>query len=837
MAAALLRILLAGVRARKLATLLCLLAIALGVALGLAVELIHRAALDEFGRGLRELAGASDLQVVGPGSGFDDASYARVAAATGVRSASPVIDLEARLPEHGRSLRIVGIDPLRAIDLGQALLPVGTAETGGGDRLAVFAPDAIFLSPAAMARLGLAEGAELAVQTGTEMRRLRVAGGIPGAGGGVVLGLMDIAAAQEVFGWIGRVSRIDVRLVRREAEDAFRRAVAGQLPAGVQIVRPDAEVGQAAELSRAYRVNLTMLAAIALLTGAFLVFTTQLLAAARRMQEFALLRALGVEARQLQRVLLIEGALVGVLGGAIGIALAHGVARIVLAAGGADLGAGYFAGIQPVLRFDPFASAAYLVLGTLAGIAGAALPARAALHLAPARVLRAADETVVAAVLPRGRWAVPCLALAAVCASLPAWDGVPVGGYAAIALVVVGAVLLLPAAVRAGLRLWPAGRTSALRLARARLVGAPWQAQVVAAGVVVSMSLAVAMAIMVASFRTSVDDWLGQVLPADLYVSPSRAAQSGFLSSADLAHLSAVPGVEGVRALRFDAIRLDARRSPLTLIARDVDGGAALPLVGERLPLAAWRGHPPAWISEAAVDLFGLQVGQIVELPLRGRSRAFIIAGVWRDYARQHGSIVIERSDYVASTGDDGANDAALWLRDGVSPDGVAEAIRGQLGGGVFEIAQPGDIRRRSLAIFDRTFFVTYLMEAVAVVIGLFGVATSFAALTTARRKEFGVLRHLGLARHTVGAMLALEGALTAFVGTIVGLGGGLAVAWILIEVINRQSFHWSMDLRIPFAGLAAFACAMTLLAAVAAWIAGRAAMRDSAVHAVREDW
>jgi putative ABC transport system permease protein len=197
----------------------------------------------------------------------------------------------------------------------------------------------------------------------------------------------------------------------------------------------------------------------------------------------------------------------------------------------------------------------------------------------------------------------------------------------------------------------------------------------------------------------------------------------------------------------------------------------------------------------------------------------------------------MELTDYRARTGDPLSNDIAVSLAPGATVDAVSTALRAALDKRTIEIALPGEIRAVTLAIFDRTFLVTYLMEAVAVLIGLFGISTSFAALATARRKEFGMLRHLGLTRTEIGRLLALEGALTAAVGVAVGTAAGGAIALILIEVINRQSFHWSMDVHLPLAALAAFAAALVLLAALAARLSGHQAMRQNAVLAVREDW
>ncbi|HRC60638.1 MAG TPA: ABC transporter permease, partial [Candidatus Propionivibrio aalborgensis] len=303
------------------------------------------------------------------------------------------------------------------------------------------------------------------------------------------------------------------------------------------------------------------------------------------------------------------------------------------------------------------------------------------------------------------------------------------------------------------------------------------------------------------------------------------------------ARIAAVTGVGRVNFTRHDRLRLVAGQTPVALIARPVSAdGRELPLVGTAV-LDGSSKEPAIWISEALQDIYGWQPGQQVELPLAGRPVRMRVAGVWRDYARQTGALMIDLADYRRLTGDQLVNDAAILLAPGVAPDQVAAALTATSSPGTLSIAYPGEIRAISLRIFDRTFAVTYLLEAVAVIIGLAGVAASFAALAVARRREFGMLRHLGLTRRQIGWMLAQEGALAAGVGVIGGLLAGAAIGLVLIEVVNRQSFHWSMDLRIPYGSLAVFASVLIVLAALAAVAAGRQAMRQGAILAVREDW
>jgi putative ABC transport system permease protein len=251
----------------------------------------------------------------------------------------------------------------------------------------------------------------------------------------------------------------------------------------------------------------------------------------------------------------------------------------------------------------------------------------------------------------------------------------------------------------------------------------------------------------------------------------------------------------------------------------------------------AAKDGPAVWVSEGVKDLYGYGVGDRVRLPLEGREIAFTVRGVFRDYARQHGSILIDRADYMALTGDRRVNDAAIWLAPGATRAAATNALRALPGGEALEISDPGEIRQVSLRIFDRSFAVTYAMEAVAVLVGLFGLSSSLGAIVLARRRELGVLRHLGLTRRQLGAMLAAEGGLLALLGALAGLVTGLAISLILIYVVNRQSFSWSMELHPPYAFLLALTLLLVALAIVTAVVSGREAMGMGPVRAVREDW
>lgn len=814
------------------------LAVMLGVALAFSVHLINASALDEFAGAARSVGGQPDLELRAAQGSIDEALYARIATQPEVAVASPVLELQTlALASDGsrRSVRVLGVDALVVAQVAPALVPV---TAGAADRLAIVAPDTVFPNAAAQAVL---PAQRLQVQAGISLRTLDVAGSV-NAGGGPLL-VMDIGAAQDLFDRGGQLSRIDVKLKPGVSRDAWLRAMA--LPAGVQAGDPG-DAGQRVDaLSRAYRVNLTVLALVALFTGAFLVFSVLALSVARRAQQLALLGVLGLTARQRLHLVLAESAVLGVAGSALGVALGAALAAAALALLGGDLGGGYFPGVQPRLQWSTPAAVAYGLLGVVAAMVGGWLPARHAAALPLAQTLKG-----LGAGLPRARrhgWGWTALAAAGVLALLPPVAGIPIAAYLSVGLLLVGGVGVLPATVglvydriapRVAHRLLPL-----LAVERARRVRE--SAAVAVSGVVAALSLAVALTVMVASFRQSVSDWLAVLLPADLYLRTAVSTAAGdtaFLTPRLVHAVTTLPGVERSATQRARNLPLDPARPPVTLLARPVgDAARTLPLVGDAVAVPA--GQIAVYVSEAMVDLYGARPGEPLPVLESALGRGpFVVAGVWRDYVRQTGAVILDQRDYQRLTGDTRINDVMLWVKAGTPladvQAQVRAAVRRETGDpGLVELASAAEVRNVSLRIFDRSFAVTYWLQAVAIGIGLFGIAASFSAQVLARRKEFGLLAHLGLTRRQVLAVVAGEGAAWTFIGAIAGLALGLLVAVVLVHVVNPQSFHWTMDLLLPWARLLALCAAVVVAGTVTAWLAGRAAAGRDAVLAVKEDW
>ena len=826
-----------GFGANRLRLALTVACVALGVALAAAVHTIHTSALAEVERAAHALAGKADMEIRGPRNGFDDSVFAAIATLPEVLAASPVVDVEASLAGRNDSLRIVGIDSMRASRLQPAFVS-GSAGVDVREAVGLLDSRNAWLTPSAAIRLGVRQGDTFRTFAGSGEVEWSVAGILEGLDAGGELAVVDIAAAQWRLGRLGKLSRIDLRLKPGANAASLEGKLRPLLPPGVVIAPSASAAGRAASITRAYRVNLDALALIALATGAFLVFSTLALQAARRRQEFALLRALGVTRRGLFAALAFEGAAVGVAGAAIGTVLGIVASRAVLDRVGTDLGAGFFEGKTVFFAVDPLALAGIAALGIATAIAGALWVASAVVKIDPAEGLR--DRSLD---LPlahrRAPWIAILLALVGMpLLFVPPVDGLPLGGYAAIAAWLAAAVVAVDPLCRWLLGRAPEGESAVGQLASAQVRHLPGHLAASVAAIVMSTSLCVAMAIMVFSFRVSLDDWLRGVVGADLYVRSGANGDTGFFTREEEARLQSLAEVASLESLRYDRLLLDPSGPPVSIVARPINERV---LAGFKAEGEKWKEPGAAeiqvWISEAARDLHRWKTGDRLQLALAGKPVNVKVAGVIRDYARTWGAVLVDIRDYRRVTGDDRVNDFAIHVAKGVDAGKARQAVQAALPEAKgLRIEDAAGIHRRSLEIFDRSFAVTYALEAIAIAIGLAGITSSFAALAWSRRREFGVLRFLGFRRADILRLLALEGAVTGALGAALGLAVGIAVSLVLIHVVNRQSFHWTLEVHWPVAGLLALLAGVVALCSIGARMSAAFAVRHEAVLAVKDD-
>ncbi|MCY4744081.1 FtsX-like permease family protein [Pelomonas sp. UHG3] len=829
---------------------LAVIAVMLGVALAFGVHLLNGAALTEFARAARSVNGQPDLVLRARSGPLTDADFTALLQQPEVAAANPVLQGQAvwrgktGADERPLLIRITGADVLALLASAGGARPLAPdllPQVDGGGPGALLGARTLHLNAAA--RRHLAEGQttltlRIAVPGDPTPRDVEFAVGGRIAAGNAPLALLDIADAQQLLGRLGALDRIDVQL----ADGVDARAWAARQPAHWRAEPPADEGERLSDMTRAYRVNLGLLALMALFTGSFLVYAVLSLATAQRLPQWALVGVLGVSARMRWRLILIEGAAIGIVGTALGLALGVGLAAGALKLLGSDLGLHGEGGSSVGLLFNqPLLGPglAYGALGLVAALAAALAPALTVRRIAPALVLKGLG-------LPAGRtlpaWVgLALLALGAALATLPPLDGTPVAAYLSMFVLLIGGMALVPALVRglaALLARLPSG--ALLLLARERSRDQATEARRSLAGVLVALALAVAMTVMIGSFRASLMQWLDHALPADLYVRSSLRGPDGLPAPLAPAYLQAVdqlPAIARSAPQRSTRVRLAPGAEPVSLTARPMDEGG-LPLLqrwqGERAP-----GALAVWVNEAGRDQNGLQPGRVltVELVDGGGRVSVQVMGVWRDYSRQSAALWMALADYRAASGDERITELALWLRPGQPLDAARQAVRAAAAQAEdIDTAAAGELRTLSLQIFDRSFAITVWLQAVALAVGLFGVIASQSAQALARKREFGLLRHLGLSRRALMKLLLLEASLTGGAGALAGLGLGLGLSAVLVFVVNPQSFHWSMEMHLPVTRLAVLVGLAFAAAVCASLLAGRRALGDHAVRAVRED-
>ena len=847
-----------------------LFAVAAGIALALAIHTVNQSAISEFQAASAKINGNAQLQIRGNLKTFDEAVYPLVANWSGIAHASPVLEVDTVVVPANNSLqqkskpsrvKLIGIDLFQAIHVTPALLPQmanrasnkpvdepqqDQSATTRESPTSILLNDSVFTAPGYVgaAESGVAKSMIVQGPTGTIKLMIKGTVALDDANSAV----MDIASVQQNFGLVGQLSRIDLSLTPGTNIVDLQAQLQTKLPPDIRVVLPSDETQRASNMSRAYRVNLTVLALVALVSGGMIVFSALGAGVLQQWPHIALISLLGASRRFVMATVLIQGFLLGTVGTLLGLVLGYLLAAGLLVWVGTDLGGGYFSGKTSWPSVGLIDLILFSLLGISCGLLAAWLPARSALAARSADALKPGHGERSLGAMPSLKPAIILAVLGIALAFAPAIDELPLAGYAAIACWLFGGVAAVPwlvskslawLAKKLGGRIW---HFPSLWLALHRTGQSPGLAINAIAAVVASLALVTAMTVMVSSFRGSVTQWLDRILPADLYARLPASSLAGF-TTADQLKIATLPIVSRAEFLRVFDISLNNQRAAVSMLVRDIDEkdpASVLPIVGKVLASSskATSNLPRIYVSEACVTLFDLTVGKVLVLPLGTRTHEVIVAGVWRDYARQTGAISIDKRDYQRMTGDTTANDAALWLKPGIAKSQIDSALTNlKFGGRVLEWRSSKEIRDLSLTIFDRSFAVTYALEAAAIIVALIGVAASFGAQALSRQKEFAVLAHLGGSRQLIDRQLALEGGLLTLGGSIWGACIGLLMSLVLIHRVNPQSFYWTMDVTIHWTPIALGICLVSLCAALCAGWSGRRALSGGVLHSVRQDW
>ena len=807
--------------------LITVIGVATGVAAVVSTIAASRAAVASFAEGVDEIAGVARLEITRAG-GLPDATLETLRPLTSEALLIPVVEDTVLLMELGDGVRLLGVDLL----LDSQIRPVLSDDSPLPDLDATLLGFGALISRPLATEIGVAPGDELTISVGGRPRAIEVAALFEADGLSAVwerVVVMDVAPAQELLGRVGRLDRIE--LVPRmgiDVESLQTRATA-LLPADLTIAAPGERRRFAEQMLASLRFNLVALSAISLLVAGVLIATTLATSVVQRRFVVSLLRSMGARRRKIAAVVLVEALGIGVIGGVIGVAAGFLGARLALSSVRFTV-ASVVRGIPASeIRFDPQLAAAGLAIAIVTALAASILPLKEIMAVPPLQGLR---TTPPQRMTGRSRlMAATALLLMAVVvvilARMPAIRDLPIpaltSALVAMAGLLAGSGLLLDSLARIGHVPFARMRGAALQLAAAALSAGRQRAAWAAGSVAVAIALAVAIATMVSSFRATVESWTEAGMRADLWVRPLAADTGVWVGRLD-------PEIVGIAEDLFGAETVDPFYSQ-TIEYR----GRPVSFAGAAFDVVRFHGSVPfpgrdsaevfdlAWRKRAAVvnepfaNRFDIAVGDTIRLELPGGGLEREVVGIFRDYSRSHGLVVVDRVDFLRFFPDLGPDDMALFLPPGsdaaAARDRFFEAVRGRF---MVEALDNRELRTAVLSAFERTFAITTAMYLVTAVVAVVAVLTVLMTLVGERRRELATVRAIGGSRRQLLAMVVAEAGLLGIAAASAGTLVGIAVGIILVKVVNLQSFGWSLELVLPWssmAGMAAWVVATCLIA------------------------
>ncbi len=841
-----------GVARHRLLAVLNVVSIALGIAVYLAIQITNESANRSFAASVDLVAGKAQLEVSGE---IDETLWPRIAHAPGIRAATPVVRGVVVLPDvPGEYLQIVGVDwftngPFRTFAPG--------AEMPGFDFEKWLAtPGGVAISKEFAERNRLAIGDSIRVLANSASRFLTVLAVLePGdslAATQPRFAAMDIGWAQELFDTQGRLSSIPLILDgparATEAADVVRQMIPGSLT----VEAPRQRSFQMQHMLAAFQLNLSALSMVSLLVGTFLIYTSVSANVTRRRVEIGTLRALGATRMEVRCLFLGEAFFFGAVGIAVGslcgVLLSHSLIGAV---------AKTISSLYLLVSIDHAHLGAVQIiiagaLGFAAVFAGAWLPASEAAGVDPITALsRGAHAGAPPERVRNGSWLGAFLLLGATVASwIALQNGPPAASFAAAFFVLAAFATLSPGAAVIFSRAASAlvSGTIVLRLAAENLGRSLRRNGITIAALSCAVAMMTGLTIMIFSFRSSVDAWVSRGVVADLFIAPASNEAIGldaFVPSAAIDWLRARPGVSGVDTFREiqvtpetagvgGAERFAARLAVIGGQYRsnmEFDGGGAAEKMGR-----VFRGEAVA-VTESFARKFRVGAGDSIAVATPRGRQEFKIAGVYADYTRDQGVILIARLLFEKFWDDPRVQSLAIYLAPGAAAENVAEAFRVQFNGaGEFAIYSNRDLRRRILTIFDQTFAVTYILRTVAVLVAFVGIFLSVTTLVTERAREIGVLRAIGASGAQIQGLFMAESAMIGALASGLGLVSGALLAVVLTRVVNPAFFGWTIALRVPWKALILTPMWIVPAAIAAAWLPANRATRSMIAETIREE-
>jgi putative ABC transport system permease protein len=854
---------------RPYRALLSIAGVALGVLASVGIGTANMQVLRSFEQGVTTVAGPATLEIAGHDLGVDESAITAVRAIEGVVSAAPVIEesvVVAQGEPRGQALQILGLDLLAEVGMRGFEIPQANTEVA---LEALLAPDALYLGRQVAADWNLGVGSIVEVTAGGRLVRLRVVGLIHNQAARSSLwdrlAIMDIAAAQLLFQSIGRLDRIELVTTPDRPLDDIVASVRAVLPPHLVVQRPAQRTKQVENMVWAFQLNLSVMSWVGLLVGMFLIYNTIAFAVAQRRREIGIYRVLGMTERRVAGLFLVEAGLLGLLGGLLGGLGGVWLARILVSLVSrtitdlyAPVASGGLTLSMDMLAF--MAVAKGVLLGTVVSMVGALGPSVEAGRTVTVRALAPGDyESTHQLRAGLCGWiSLVLLVVAGLCSLMGPVGDLPFFGYLATICLLGALSSLAPLCIQAlGMRR-PRQESKTMMLGGSlRLIAAdqaarhPGRNAVTVSALMVGLSIMIGVAVMVRSFRDTVEIWVDETVMADLIVAPQSWLQGKQAGQASRAlpgtwrsTLSAIDGIAAVDTLR--EVYVDVAGQPVALVSRDLRLHAQrsryLMLHGDSsaaLQRAAETGG--VLLSEVLANRLRLYDGDKVSITTPAGPTAASVEGIFYDYATDGGKIVMDRTWYQRQWHDDRVTVFSIYLAAGADAEHVRQSIMTHVAGldGVTVpplVIRNHELRQEILEIFDRSFLLTYVLEAIAVLVAILGIVNTLVTAVLERRREFATLRALGASTRQVERLVLWEAAYLGLIGAVLGVVGGLLLALVLIHVINKQSFGWTIQMTFP-GGVILQAVGIALTAAlVAGYWPARWAARQPVVEGLREE-
>jgi putative ABC transport system permease protein len=801
------------VRKHPLRCLMTTAGIVLGVAVFVAMHTANQSVLAAFYQTIDRIAGSTQLEVSSGETGFDESVLDRVQTLPEVRVAVPVIEEAARSGFDGQgSLLILGVDMTGDRNLREYQLEGGDNEVIDDPLVFLAQPYSIILTEefARQNHLAVNSRLPLATMDGEKeftVRGIMKPGGLASAFGGN-LAVMDIYAAQKVFGRGRHFDRIDIAVqdgVRVEDCQAKLRKL---LP-GFLVESPGARGAQFESLSRVYAMSGNLTSAFALFIGMFIIFNTFSIAVAQRRNEIGILRTLGATRGQIRAVFLGESVVAGLVGSILGIGLGLAIARATAAYIGGLLGEVYgIAQGAEQISANPDLLLLALAMGVATSLIAAVIPAWNAARIDPVLALQKGKHQMVSAGESRARRLAALIALSALPVCM-AMGRMRASVYVAYGLTTVAALLLAPSLSLWLMRAFRPALQSIFPvegvLAADSLIQAPRRTSGAVAALMLSLALVVALGGLARGSYQAISDWVSAAFNPDLFVMASdRITARGYRFPAEVGdQLATIPGVEEVQRVRSPRLVIDG--TPIMVLAIEAESA------GRRVPVPVVAGRRDEMYrlasqgkgviaSENLSVLHGYKLGDMLEIPSPDGVLHLPVVGIIRDYSDQQGSLLMDRAFYVQHWHDDSVNMFRLYLRKGAEASQVKHTILASLSDRrrVFVLGN-ADLRKYVLDIADQWFGLTYIQIAVAVLVAILGIVNTLTVSITDRRRELGVLRAIGGMRSQIRRTIWLEAVSIGAVGLILGLALGAASLYFGLEISQRDVLGLHLSYEFPF--------------------------------------